>query len=180
MSILPYVSFKSNSKFFKQTKCKRDQFTHMVHISHHFRKFGTNFPIFFYRLTFPPNYFKILKYKPIDEGGTCSPPAMSHRLQHLTASLIQNWQWRDISGSVLFCKYATFRPGLPPIQTWCTCNISLNNTGRGIILDWGASTSFTLDHQNRVLLYSPYLKQNNCWGRKLDLKCPTIDWVINI
>ena len=30
------------------------------------------------------------KYQPSGAGGTRSPPAMPHRLQHLTARLIQN------------------------------------------------------------------------------------------
>ena len=34
-----------------------------------------------------------IKYQPSGEGGTRSPPATPHHLQHLTACLIQNgWQ----------------------------------------------------------------------------------------
>ena len=32
----------------------------------------------------------VVKYQPNGEGGTRSPPAITHRLQHLTAYLIQN------------------------------------------------------------------------------------------
>ena len=33
---------------------------------------------------------KLKKYQPSGAGGTHSPPAMPHRLQHLTARIIQN------------------------------------------------------------------------------------------
>ena len=36
------------------------------------------------------NVEKSRKYQPSGAGGTCSPPATPHRLQHLTARLIQN------------------------------------------------------------------------------------------
>ena len=40
-----------------------------------------------------PNFVDIeAKYQPSGAGGTCSPSATPHRLQHLTACLIQNGQ----------------------------------------------------------------------------------------
>ena len=42
-----------------------------------------------------------LKYQPSGAGGTRSPPATPHRLQHLPAHFIQNGRWGPGTGQTL-------------------------------------------------------------------------------